>query len=117
MYIEAAAPAYQADCCEMWAVHDFYGDAYCALEEFSPYDRRNGRETSAEEWTLLAHGKIGETKEDDRGSDTRWVSLAELVRNVDDNELDQALADYAEQWLADVQQAVATLREARDTED
>ena len=62
-------------------------------------------------------GKIGEDKNDDHGSDTRWVTLQELVNHVPDATLDATLEKYLDDLKATLQHSVRELRALRDAED
>jgi hypothetical protein len=98
----------------MWDVKEIFGMTYCRRRDLSSYDRRNGRVTEWDEVAFLARGKVGETGEDDRGSDTRWMLLGTLVDNVDDANLDGAIDEFCDQLKKDMRDAAAQLRAARD---
>ena len=97
-------------------VAEIYGITYCRRRDLSPAERRNGRDTMAEEMALLARGKVGDFAEDDQGSDTRWMTVGELMK-VPDDELDDAIETYFEQAKEHTLQFVKEMRERRDAAD
>ena len=94
------------------SVKELYGVGYCRLRDLSPYDRRNGRDTFKEEVAFLVRGRIGEDGDDDRGSDTRWVRLAQLVANdnIEESELDGALDTFFDALKTDIKGMLRDLR-------
>ena len=96
-------------------VKELYGIGYCRRRDLAGYERRNGRDTFKEEVALLARGRIGVDCDDERGCDTRWVRLAELVENdnIEDDDLDAALNEFFDALKADIKGMVDDLRAER----
>ena len=113
---DGGAPEKATDRFAMQSVTEVYGVGYCRRRDFSNYELRNGRVTFKHEVAYLVRGKIGEDADDDRGSDTRWVRLEDLVKNenIDDEELDTLLDDFFDELKADAKRFRRELREERD---
>ena len=113
---QEAEPHEDDDPVGLQTVKEIYGVGYCRRRDLSPYERRNGRDTNDNEVAFLARGRIGEDGNDDRGSDTRWVWLADLVQvdNIEDSDLDGVLDEFFDALKDDVKVAVERLRKERD---
>jgi hypothetical protein len=72
-------------CVEVYAV---YGVSCCDLAALSSVQRRNEVDEKNFSWSYEIYGKFGVSEDDNGYDDTRWVSLAELLKNVDDASLE-----------------------------
>ena len=98
------------------SVKEIYGMGYCRRRDFTNYELRNGRVTYKHELVYLVRGKVGEDADDDRGSETRWVHLEQLVKNenINDDVLDAALDTFFDEAKRDAKQFLRELREERE---
>jgi hypothetical protein len=72
-------------CFEVYAV---YGVSCCDVAGLTPWQRRNEVDEENFCWSYDVFGRFGLTEDDNGYDDTRRVSLAELVKNVDDVSLE-----------------------------
>jgi len=71
------------------------GHRCCEPMDMSLFQRRNEMPKEEKRMCYLVRGKFGRDTDDDGVIDTRWVPLADLVEQLDDqDELDELLAEY-----------------------
>ena len=114
---EAVAPAQRESPNFCYEVEDVLGQAYCRVADLDGMARRCGRDLEDEEVVYLVRGMFGECEDDRLWSDTRWVTLTELVKYVEEEALEKALSEYEKSMPGLMRDSRERLRQKLGEED